>query len=256
MTIDNHEPEIVSRPSQRRTIMSMDEYREHVNKSFYLRHRDTKDLHKWSVEHPHDFWIELYAYLDLAPPLPFTIKKAYDDTVPMSSIPPFFGGHDINYAENVLFAKPDPDAVALAGIREGQDIYEDQGEIITWRDFRESVRQIASALRQSGIKKGDRVAAVVATSTWAVLVFHAAASIGAIFTSISPELGVEGCISRLQQVTPSVVFVDSHAIYKGKAVPTKQKIEKILLRLKRQPQVYVIPIAADGLGNFHLWANF
>lgn len=227
--------------------MAMDQYREHVNKSFGLRNRDTTDLQKWSVEHPHDFWIDLYTYLDLAPPLPSTIKKSYDETVPMSSIPPFFLGHEINYAENVLFSNPDPDAVALIGIREGQDIYKDPGESITWRDFRERVRQIASALRQSGVKKGDRVAAVVATSTWAVLIFHAAASIGAIFTSISPELGVEGCISRLQQVTPSIVFVDSHAIYKGKAVPTKLKIEQILLRLEQQPQVYVIPIAAGAL---------
>ena len=250
MANNNYEPEIVWRPSQRQTIMSMDVYREHINKSFDLRHSDTKDLQKWSVEYPHAFWIDLYTYLDLAPPLPSTMNKAYDDTLPMSSIPPFFLGHEINYAENVLFANPDPDAVALVGIREGQDIYRDDGEIVTWHNFRERVRQIASALRHSGINKGDRVAAVVAASTWAILIFHAAASIGAIFTSISPELGVEGCISRLQQVTPSIVFVDSHAIYKGKAVPTKKKIEKIFLQLKPRPQVYVIPVAAGGLGGF------
>ncbi|KAJ5620179.1 acetoacetate-CoA ligase [Penicillium lagena] len=250
MATDTHELEIVWRPSQRQGKMSMDEYREHINKRFTLSHRDTKDLQEWSIKHPHLFWLDLYTYLDLVPPLPSTINKAYDDTIPMSHIPPFFLGHEINYAENVVFANPDPDAVALIGIREGQDFYRDEGEILTWRNFRERIRQTASALRNSGIKKGDRIAAVVATSNWAIIIFHAAASIGAIFTSISPELGVEGCISRLQQVTPSIVFVDSHAIYKGRALPTKQKIEKIFLQLKPRPQVYVIQVAAGELGEF------
>lgn len=91
---------------------------------------------------------------------------------------------------------------------------------------------------------------MVATSPWAIILFHAAASIGAIFTSISPELGVEGCVSRLSQVTPRVLFADSHAIYKGRAIYTMHKLQKIFLALQPQPQVYVIPVTADVSGHF------
>lgn len=220
----------------------MDKYRSHVNEKYRQNLKDTKDLHKWSITHPHDFWIDLYGYLSLTPPLPRTLTQAYDDTVPMSSIPPFFPAHEINYTENVLFANEDPEAIALIGIREDQDIYNDKPTVVTWREFRESVRQTASALRRCGIQKGDRVGALVATSNWAIILFHAAASIGAIFTCISPELGVEGCVARLQQVTPSILFVDSDVVYKGKAVPTAQKLEDILPKLKAQPQVFVIPV--------------
>ncbi|KAK5086001.1 hypothetical protein LTR70_007619 [Exophiala xenobiotica] len=215
MANDNGGPEILWRPSQRKGRVAMDEYRQHVNQRFKQNHRDTQELQKWSAENPHDFWLDLYSYMDMVPPMPSTIRKAYDDTLPTSKIPPFFEGLEMNYAENVLFANPNSDAPALIGISEGQDLYRDQGEVITWGGFRERVRQTASALKRNGINKGDRVAAVVASSNWAIILFHAAASMGAIFTSISPDLGVEGCISRLQQVTPSILFMDSHSLYKG-----------------------------------------
>lgn len=245
MTSKNTEPEILWHPSQRQGKIAMDEYRQHVNQKFEKSILDTHALHRWSIEEPHDFWIDIYNYLDITPPLPTNIKKAYNDKLPLSSIPCFFANHEINYAENVMFSNTNPDAPALIGIREGSDIHEDPVELFTWGDFRERVRETASALKHSGIQKGDRVAALVATSPWAVILFHAAASIGAIFTSISPELGAEGCIARLKQITPSIIFFDSHSIYKGKKVSTLQKVRRIVTELESRPQVYMVPIIRD-----------
>ncbi|KAI7286859.1 acetoacetate-CoA ligase [Hortaea werneckii] len=220
----------------------MDRYRRHLNEKYRVDLQTTQEVHRWSVQHPQDFWLDLYDYLGLRPKLPQGMRKAYDDTVPMSSNPPFFPGLRMNYAENALFANPDPDSIALIGIREGQAL--DDAEQLTWHDFRERVRLTASALRRSGIKHGDRVAALVATSVWAMILFHATASIGAIFTSISPELGLEGCVSRLQQVTPSILFTDSDTMYKGKTVETTKKVQQILDRLQPKPQTYFIPITS------------
>jgi len=188
--------------------------------------------------------MDLYDYLDLKPRLPSGITKAYDDNVPMSSIPAFFPGLQMNYAENAMFANQDPNAIALVGVREGMDLETEDGEQLTWHQFREQVRLTASALRHSGVKQGDRVAALVATSTWAMILFHASATIGAIFTSISPELGLEGCVSRLRQVTPTILFADSDTVYKGKTISTAIKVQQILERLSPKPQVYVVPVAS------------
>lgn len=234
-------PEIVWTPSHNGTA-PMDVYRQHVNRKFRQRLNNTRDLQRWSVTQPHDFWIDLYGYLNIQPPLPSSTRKAYDDTRPMSSNPPFFEGHNLNYAENVLFANPDKEGVSLIGIRDDQDIYTGTPDTLTWGQFREKVRQTASALRRSGIKQGDRVGALVATSNWAIVLFHAAATIGAIFTCISPELGVEGCVTRLHQVTPSILFVDTHGVYKGKLIPTAAKLRDIIQKLKLQLQVFTIPI--------------
>lgn len=225
----------------------MDGYRRHVNHRFHQNLQTTKDLHKWSVQQPQDFWRDLYDYLGFTPRLPQHLIKAYDDTVPMSSNSPFFPGLRFNYAENAMFANPDPHAIALVGVREGIDLSRQDGaEQLTWHAFREKVRLTASALRHMGIKQGDRVAALVANSIWAMILFHASAAIGAIFTSISPELGLEGCVARLKQVTPRVMFVDSNTVYKGKTVSTAKKVEQILGRLGPRPQVFVVPITTSG----------
>lgn len=223
----------------------MSVYRRHVNKKFSLTLRDTQALVQWSCDKPQDFWLDLYSYLKLTPSLPSTITRAYDGTLPMSSNPPFFEGHSINYAENALFSNPDGDAVALIGLREDQDVSKDDGDIVTWRQFRERVRLTASALKRSGIGKSDRVAALVATSVAAVVLFHATASIGAIFTCINPDLGLEGCVTRLQQVTPSVIFADDATIYKGKMVSTSKKLSGMMDRLPSKPPLYVVPISAE-----------
>ncbi|EMC94869.1 hypothetical protein BAUCODRAFT_141124 [Baudoinia panamericana UAMH 10762] len=236
-------PELLWRP-RRAGKTPMDEYRRHVNHRFSQNLRTTRELHRWSVQHPQDFWIDLYDYLRFTPKLPRGMTKAYDDSVPMSSNPPFFPGLRMNYAENAMFANPDSDAIALVGIREGMDLNREDGEQLTWREFRDRVRLTASAMRHCGAKQGDRVAALVATSIWAMVLFHASAAIGAIFTSISPELGLEGCVSRLQQVTPSILFADSDTVYKGKAVNITAKTKQILDRLSPRPQTYIIPIVS------------
>lgn len=220
----------------------MDDYRRHINQKFNASLKTAKELQRWSVQNPQEFWIDLYAWLGLKPDLPSGMKKAYDDSVPMSSNPPFFPGLRMNYAENALFSNPDPDAIALVGIKEGMDLSKEDGELLTWHQFREKVRLLASAMRRSGIKKGDRVAALVATGIWAMVIYHATATIGAIFTSISPDLGVEGCVSRLQQVTPSILFADSDTIYKGKTATTVPKVQQILSRLDPKPQTYICPV--------------
>lgn len=224
----------------------MDAFRLHINKKHRQNLQTTRDLHRWSITSPQEFWLDLYTHLELKPRIPTDMTKAYDDTVPMSSNPPFFPALRFNYAENATFANPNPEAIALVGLREASKDGKGEGEqLVTWREFREQVRQVSSALRRSGIKQGDRVAALVATSVWAMVLFHASAAIGAIFTSISPDLGLEGCVSRLQQVTPSILFCDSDTVYKGKTTSTDSKVKQIVDSLKTKPQTYVIPIASS-----------
>lgn len=160
-----------------------------MNERFGLQLSDSHQLQRWSVTKPHDFWTDLYKYVGVIPPLPSHMTRAYDDSVKLSDVPRFFEDVKLNYAENVLEDK-DPSSVALIGLREFDIL---NGENVTWSDLRERVRKVRSALIQNGIKKGDRVAAIVSTSTWAVVILLAAASIGGIFSSISPDMGEAVC---------------------------------------------------------------
>lgn len=165
----------------------MNIYREHVNRKFSQSLRSSHDLHRWSVTNPHDFWIDLHAYTGIVPSLPPTMTRAYDPSVPMSAVPKFFEGAVVNYAENVFHGKHLHQA-ALIGIREKEDI---GGDVWTWARLQETVRQLRSALLQSGVQEGDRVGAIISTSVWSVALFLATASIGAVWSSIAPDIGEE-----------------------------------------------------------------
>ncbi|OAL30952.1 hypothetical protein AYO20_08537 [Fonsecaea nubica] len=238
------QPKPIWKPMIPANQIPMNIYREHINNKFNVQLRDSHELHRWSVTAPHAFWIDLWDYVGLIPALPLGVKHAYNPATSISEVPPFFEGALINYAENVL-SQPlvDDQSPALIGLSECQHL---EGEVWTWSLLRENVRRIRSAFLRSGIQRGDRVAALISTSVWSVALLLGSASIGAIFTSIAPDLGLEGCISRLQQVQPSILFADSHYIYKGQQHSNASKISSIMNLLGPNSELFVVPTGPVG----------
>lgn len=163
----------------------MNTYREHVNRKFNQKLQSSQELHQWTVENLQDFWIDLHHYTGIIPPLPSKITTSFNPTTPMEKVPQFFRGAMVNYAENVVMGR-DLNKTALIGLREGQGL---DGEVWTWELLLENIRKARSALLQLGVIEGDRVAAIISTSPWSVALFLATASIGAIWSSIAPDLG-------------------------------------------------------------------
>lgn len=181
------EPSPIWKPTLPQDKIPMSIYREHVNRKFNQDLQTSQDLHQWSVSNLHDFWIDLHQYTGIIPPLPAALTTAFDPNTPMENVPEFFPGATVNYAENVVTGR-DMDKTALIGVREGQDL---GGEVWSWGLLRENIRKARSAFLELGIQDGDRVAAIISTSVWSVGLFLATASIGAIWTSIAPDLGEE-----------------------------------------------------------------
>lgn len=184
------DPVPIWKPTTPQDQIPMNIYRAHINKKFNQQLASSQELHRWSVDNLQDFWTDLHGYTGIIPALPPTVTSAFDPNTPMENVPEFFRGATVNYAENVLSGR-DLRKPALVGVREGQDL---SGEVWTWGVLRENVRKARSALLQLGVKEGDRVAAIISTSVWSVGLFLATASIGAIWTSIAPDLGEEVCI--------------------------------------------------------------
>lgn len=217
------------------------QYRRHVNKTLGKDFKSAQELQAWSVTKAgrQDFWLHLWDYVGMIPKLPSTVKEAYDNDATIDQNPEWFRGVHINYAENVLEGR-DLDQVALIGIREGESL---DGEKWTWRQLRENVRKSRSALHRLGLKQGECVAAMMSNSNWIIALFLACASIGVVFTSISPDMGLEGCVSRLKQVQPAIVFADSCQTYKGKKKSLRQKIRDIIEAVPvPKPKVFLLPL--------------
>jgi acetoacetyl-CoA synthetase len=220
-------------------------YRQHINDKFkpILPLQTSQDLHTFSINHPHDFWIDLYDHCGIIPSLPISTKWAYDPNAKLRDLPTFFPGLKLNYAENVLVPNTtrDPHAVALVGVREGRL---NDPEQLTWAELTELVRMTRSAMLRQSIKQGDVIAALMANSIWTIVLFLSAASIGAIFTSVAPDLGVQGCVSRFAQVQPEWMFADTDCALRGVRVSMLGKVLQVLKALplgKSRPKVAFVP---------------
>ncbi|KAF2399369.1 putative acetoacetyl-CoA synthase [Trichodelitschia bisporula] len=220
-------------------------YRLHINNKFNLALKTSHDLHRWTIRNPHAFWLDIYAYVGLKPALPpsfLAAGRAFEDK-DIKDVPRFFNGINLNYAENVL-TDPEGATTALINLREGEKL---DGVRWSWDDLRENVRRARSALLRSGVKMNDRVAALMSNSSWTIALFLATVSIGAVFTSISPDMGLEGCTSRLLQVEPTIFFADSSQTFKAKRRSMEEKIVQIVAALKKKPQVVIVPLATVSL---------
>ena len=135
--------------------------------------------------------------------------------------PAFFPDVRLNFAEHVLHKKP-AEEVAIVACREGGISIQE----FRWRELYEQVEIMADAMRQSGLKKGDRVAAIISNCIEAVIACLATLSIGAIFSTSSPDMGVSGIMARLNQIKPRLVVFETSILYNGKTRGLMDKVEQ------------------------------
>ncbi|KID92619.1 acetoacetyl-CoA synthase [Metarhizium guizhouense ARSEF 977] len=200
-----------------------------VNKKHALSIDGYPGLYQWSVDSVSSFWEEVWDFVGIVASK--KADKALPENAPMYPRPDFFSSARLNFAENLLFCPTspiDPDSVAVITATELP------GDIkpTTWRQLRESVRQCSNALRGAGLQSGDVVAGYVSNHEEAVVAMLAAASIGAIWTGISPDNGVSAVLDRLAQIGPKVLFADNGTVYNGKEWPSTSKTNEIAAALK------------------------
>lgn len=144
--------------------------------------------------------------------------------------------------------------VAIYFAREGVS----EVENVTWKEFRERIRRIRSALTNSGVVEGDIVAAVISNSVHAMEICLAALSIGAVWSSSSCDLGTAGIVDRYKQISPKVIFADDGYVYAGKTIDLGERIADWSHQLGRDTSklidVVVIPYCNLGpdLSKIHL----
>lgn len=146
----------------------------------------------------------------------------------MDSIPAWFSGIRLNWAENMLFSS-NPSLkratdIALTEVREGCTSIRD----ISYGELCSRTAHFASAMRAHNVRKGDRIAVVAGNSRDTLAIWLATASVGGIFSSSSTDMGSKGILERLRQVRPKWCFVDEGAVYNGKKVDLREKMGEIV----------------------------
>ncbi|MDQ3224327.1 MAG: AMP-binding protein, partial [Gemmatimonadota bacterium] len=168
---------------------------------------DFASLYRWSVERPEEFWPEVWTGCGVVAEerpgrLPWDeVGVGLDRMAPPDPVlgPRWFPGARLNFAENLLRYGDDRPALVFWNERGRQ-------RTLTYRQLRAEVASVAGALRSHGIEPGDRVAGFLPNMPEAVIAMLAAASLGAVWSSCSPDFGANGVLDRFGQIRPRVLF--------------------------------------------------
>lgn len=180
----------------------------HLNKKFGLSLADYPALYQWSIGHLSDFWASVWEFVEIRASTPY--EYVVDDPQKMPGAK-WFSGAKLNFAENLLRYRDDKTAIVFQG--------EDLGTVrLTYGELYDEVSRLARALRDFGVGAGDRVVGFMPNVPQTTVAMLAATSMGAIFSSCSPDFGISGVLDRFGQIKPKVLFAADGYFYKGKTI--------------------------------------
>jgi len=199
-----------------------------------------KKLWQWSIDHKWDFWREMWTYGGvLGEPGNRVLLDA--DRMPGAH---WFPDARLNFAQNLLErrrADDDGDALVFWG--------EDKvRRAVSHAELHALASRVASALATHGIVAGDRVVAYMPNMPEAIIAMLGASSLGAIWSSCSPDFGVQGVLDRFGQIEPRILFTADGYWYNGKAISIVDKVAQIVARLPSVERVVVVPCLRHGAG--------
>ncbi|KAI1449686.1 acetoacetyl-coenzyme A synthetase [Annulohypoxylon stygium] len=217
----------------------MYELMQRLNNKYSLKLKTFQDLYQYSVTKRSDFYSEVFEYSNIL--YTGSYARAVDESRPIDSVPPWFEGVYLNWAENILWSRRPGDPtdhhgtigkentkIAVTEVREGVS----EIRHVTWATLRRLAALYASALHAGGVKRGDRIAVVGSNSVETLVLFIATGWLGAIFSSSSTDMGVQGILQRTVQINPKYIFMDDAALYNGKHVDLRQKMADVVSGMK------------------------
>lgn len=178
---------------------------------------DFSALHQWSVAYPEHFWQSIWDYAQVIASRPSTAVLSDAGHLPGAR---WFPDARLNYAENLLRRRDD--VTAIVSLLENGD-----RRTLTFAELYTQVAQLSSSLRKLGVCPGDRVAGFMPNIQEAVVAMLATTSIGAIWSSCSPDFGLNGVMDRFGQIAPKVLFAADGYFYGGKAHDSLARVASI-----------------------------
>ena len=211
---------------------------------------DWESLRRWAIEQRGDFWSELLEFAEIEPAAPASAPFTGAGMLGTQ----WFPGMTLNYARHMLRFDDDEEAIAFENEL-------DQKTSFTRRQLRDAVARCAAALKRDGVKMGDRVGGYMPNVPETIIAMLAAVSLGAVWSSCSPDFGVGAVLDRFGQIEPTVlVTVDGYS-YGGKRFPTLDRLAELQKQLTSLKRVVVLPYISDdpdisGVENVVLWKDY
>ncbi|HEY4646801.1 MAG TPA: acetoacetate--CoA ligase [Steroidobacteraceae bacterium] len=192
---------------------------------------DWAQLYDWSIAHPAAFWEALLDFADVRARRGAAPVLEHGDRMPGAR---WFDGATLNFAENLLRVRDDQPALVFHNER-------GQRRQLSFRELHDEVARIATGLRACGVVSGDRVAGFLPNLPESVIAMLATTSMGAVWSSCSPDFGIQGVLDRFGQIEPKVLFTADGYHYNGKTIDSLGSIAGVLAKLPSVTRVVVVP---------------
>ncbi len=220
---------------ERKKQANITRFMEMVNERYGLEITGYSQLYNWSIENIPDFWACMWDFAGIK------ASRGYDRVVDdLAKFPgaKWFPGARLNFAENLLRYRDD----RLAFIFRGET---QKTARMTYARLYETVGSLANALRELGVRPGDRVAAYMPNLIETAVAMLAATSIGAVWASCATDIGPQAALDRLGQIEPKVLFTVDGYFYKGKAFDSRPNVAEIARGIPSLQKVVVVPYVED-----------
>ena len=245
-------PPILWKPSKERIARSnINAFIKVANKRWQTGISDSQALYAWSIAQPEQFWVAVWEFCGVIAQTRGERVLIDGDKMPGAQ---WFPDAKLNFAENLLRRRDDADALVFWG--------EDKvRRRMSFAEVHDAVSRTAQAMSALGIKPGDRVAAFMPNMPETIIFMLAATSLGAIWSSCSPDFGAQGVLDRFGQIEPAILFAVEGYYYNGKHIDTLPRIADIARQLpslkrtvivsytRERPGIGTIP-KAQHLGDF------
>ncbi|MBF0118949.1 MAG: acetoacetate--CoA ligase [Desulfobacterales bacterium] len=207
-----------------------------INEKYNKNFVDYSGIYNWSVENIKEFWETFWDFAQIIAANPYT--DVVDD---LSKMPGaiWFTNSKLNFAENLLRFRDDKTALIFKG--ENKDIVK-----LTYKELYFQVAGIAKSLREIGVQKGDRIVGFMPNMHYTIIAMLAGVSIGAVWSSCSPDFGIKGVLDRFGQIQPKVLFTCDGYEFKGKQFDSLDRISNIVKQIPSIEKVVVIPYVKDN----------
>ena len=210
-------------------------FMQEVNHTYGTHCADYTALYQWSVENLEAFWAEMWRFAGIRASTGY--ERVIDDPTRMPGAH-WFPGSRLNFAENLLRTRDTTTAL----IFRGEDTVR---RTLTYKELYRATAKVAASLHAAGVVPGDRVVGFMPNMPESIIAMLAAVSLGATWSSCSPDFGIKGVLDRFGQTRPKVLFCADGYFFKGKALDSLAKIAGIIKELPSIERIIVVPYTTD-----------
>jgi acetoacetyl-CoA synthetase len=220
-------------------------YMKWLERNLNLSFHQYDELWKWSVNRPDDFWKSVWQYFDVVFDGEIRSVKTGTDMPHIT----WFEGTSLNYAEHV-FRQETADYPAIIAVNEADHVQE-----ISWKQLRQVVGSLRQFMQTIGVQPGDRIAAYLPCIPEATMAFLATSSLGAVWSSCSPDFGLQAVVDRFAQIEPVVLFATLEYRYNGSVFSRKDIVDKLIQHLPSLRHIVIVGDEVPDDSRYVIWKD-